>query len=1583
MEAVYVSNNSFYIVGDQTFEFSTDRRLKLDCGVDGFKFAAVVSSSYNDPYTTVIIDEDALTANLIQVWYSIIQPGQFGNLPNHHHTNDEGDGGAIGSVIDSFLDIQDTPATYSGTEGMYLISTGSGIDFTTLSGLGGSWLFFSTPPTDAVLAEVGTLYYDDSTGNLYEKNNNSVPYVPANTLIYDTFSSTALNTDLWDYRLVDNSSVTVNGYLQLNNITGNAHSGATVYSSRYYPSTGISKVSFRWMPNANHYSSAALPCVTFRNAVSYTTSTYYGNTITNCISLVLGITGDDNGRSGLTVTYNNTNTLTSAAMSIAAAAWHDVEFSINWTSGEIVVDLDSSTYTMSTIASAYVLGLIGANYVVEFSTCDYDKNNTEAFDDILLTGDGEVMDFGLITWNLRANFIKKFIDLVDAPSTYSGTDGMCLVSTGSGLDWVSIISDGNLSSSSTIPTDYDGAVGDFVINTTNGTIYEKVAEPEIYTTGKSIAKSVIIDIANNWGDPSYIDGRSVEFFYQNSLIPLVPADFTAYGAFYSDASLHPENLFDTTTSKIGSVTNNAWISNGTSTNTRVICVFDNELTFDKIVVNNGHHSGTTTSRGLKDTKIYVSTDSITDLTYGATISNSVLIFDGQIAQHPATDTIDDQTLTLTDGNYVPSDTWATVLGPSSFIKLIDTPATYSGTEGMFLHSTGSGVEWISASLSGSTFLVGDDEPAPDVGNVGDFYIQQNASKIYKNFSVVEYDYFNEYDTGTLALSNGDRTISCVAATSWGAARSFSGHTSGKYYVEATMNGGTTYLAVGVLGATDNISTGEAYIGSSTLGWGWLAQTSTVRKAGGDVLSMGLSFLAGDIIGMAVDLDNDLLYFSKNGVWVAACGNPNIPTGGINISARGANALHLGLSSGYSTSCVLTMNFGQSTFSYTAPTGYITGWGAISGDLGWGVVLDAPKTFLSLSDTPSTYSGTDGLYAQSTGSGVIWAGVSTTSSFLDLTDTPASYVDTTGMYTISTGSGIEFTELTLSGSSFLDGTVTPGLEASDFYIQHNNGIYKKTPYIDSNIKLLIHSDSYNGSTEFEDSSNFGHQVSYTNQVYHSSAQSKFGGTSIRFEGSTDYITIPASSDFNFAGNPATIDLWFYTTNTNIQQTLINSWTSPTSNVHDWFACIINTNKICMLPIGYYGNMTTNVMTGTTTVTTNVWHHFAFTFDGTTCRLFLDGNLEASANLAFQGGSSHPVIIGTNGSSVAQQSFFGYIDEIRIVNGVADWIDSFSVPTNFYNSSFVWAEILTTNKSFVDLIDAPTSYSGTEGLFLRSTGSGVVWSNVSEIYSGEGAPTLLASENKFYLDTLNEALYNAELASVVSIQAKSVIFDCATNWGNGTYMSIDTIEFKLNGVLITNPDPSAYATSYYDGYYHPKWAFDTDVDKNLSWGNNCSWVTSNNQTTNQRVIVVFDSITEFDEIVINNGHMGATFTDTGAKDVIIYASSDVITDTTYGAVVSNSTTVFDGQFSQHVASDVIDDETLSLIGLVYNYKWFLKIKNKRYFTDLEDTPDTYTTEQYLRTTASGVESIDGIILKAPDESEWRIVVDNSGNLSTVAV
>lgn len=127
MLAVYLSANQFRTDGDLTAEFLAGRRIKADCGADGIKYSTIQSSSYSNPNTTVTITESVLTSNLTDVLYGIINIGAEGSLPNHSHDNTEGQGSQISfdDLTDkSILTMEDTPGAYNN--GKFLKSTTDG-----------------------------------------------------------------------------------------------------------------------------------------------------------------------------------------------------------------------------------------------------------------------------------------------------------------------------------------------------------------------------------------------------------------------------------------------------------------------------------------------------------------------------------------------------------------------------------------------------------------------------------------------------------------------------------------------------------------------------------------------------------------------------------------------------------------------------------------------------------------------------------------------------------------------------------------------------------------------------------------------------------------------------------------------------------------------------------------------------------------------------------------------------------------------------------------------------------------------------------------------------------------------------------------------------------------------------------------------------------------------------------------------------------------------------------------------------------------------------------------------------------------
>lgn len=126
---------------------------------------------------------------------------------------------------------------------------------------------------------------------------------------------------------------------------------------------------------------------------------------------------------------------------------------------------------------------------------------------------------------------------------------------------------------------------------------------------------------------------------------------------------------------------------------------------------------------------------------------------------------------------------------------------------------------------------------------------------------------------TPTFSNTNNTIVVQNASAFGAQSSL-GMSKGKYYAEFKMTASSDNdMAVGVNSDTNAPRTdlGPGFGTHSTA----YRETGTLAVNGSDDISYGNSYAVNDIVGIAIDLDNNKLYFSKNGVFQ----NSGVPTSG--------------------------------------------------------------------------------------------------------------------------------------------------------------------------------------------------------------------------------------------------------------------------------------------------------------------------------------------------------------------------------------------------------------------------------------------------------------------------------------------------------------------------------------------------------------------------------------------------------------------------------------------------------------------------------------------------------------------------------
>ena len=201
-------------------------------------------------------------------------------------------------------------------------------------------------------------------------------------------------------------------------------------------------------------------------------------------------------------------------------------------------------------------------------------------------------------------------------------------------------------------------------------------------------------------------------------------------------------------------------------------------------------------------------------------------------------------------------------------------------------------------------------------------IIQNKDTPSNVFATLNLYAFTEDGLSNTVFKNGSTTFDSNETGSGVYTTSFStlGVSSGKYYCEykTTQASGDGVMAIGI-GEGDGF---ESYFGGGTNSVIYMGDTGQYRKGGSDT-SYGNTFTVNDIIGVALDLDNNKLYFSKNGTWQNS-GDPtsgSTGTGAISISAASATStgfyfFGIGDKSSGGT-CEVSVNFGNGYFGTTA------------------------------------------------------------------------------------------------------------------------------------------------------------------------------------------------------------------------------------------------------------------------------------------------------------------------------------------------------------------------------------------------------------------------------------------------------------------------------------------------------------------------------------------------------------------------------------------------------------------------------------------------------------------------------------------
>jgi len=179
---------------------------------------------------------------------------------------------------------------------------------------------------------------------------------------------------------------------------------------------------------------------------------------------------------------------------------------------------------------------------------------------------------------------------------------------------------------------------------------------------------------------------------------------------------------------------------------------------------------------------------------------------------------------------------------------------------------------------------------------------------------------------------------------------------------------------------------------------------------------------------------------------------------------------------------------------------------------------------------------------------------------------------------------------------------------------------------------------------------------------STTQSKFGGSSMLFDGTGDYLKLKVNDPtLTFGSGDFTIEGWVYLTSTAGNQYFVVG------------TCDNSTVAGSSFDFGVIGAVGASIYIGGSTYTAtapsptiNTWSHVAYVRNGTSFKTYLNGVQTGTATLPAGGvinaGTTNSGAIGANGTGLAP--IFGYIDDLRITKGYARYTSNFTPPTSAF-------------------------------------------------------------------------------------------------------------------------------------------------------------------------------------------------------------------------------------------------------------------------------------------------------------------------------
>jgi|TARA_B100000073_G_scaffold98267_1_gene78113 plastocyanin len=214
-------------------------------------------------------------------------------------------------------------------------------------------------------------------------------------------------------------------------------------------------------------------------------------------------------------------------------------------------------------------------------------------------------------------------------------------------------------------------------------------------------------------------------------------------------------------------------------------------------------------------------------------------------------------------------------------------------------------------------------------------------------------------------------------------------------------------------------------------------------------------------------------------------------------------------------------------------------------------------------------------------------------------------------------------------------------------------------IESNDGTYIYIDGQGTGTFVEaEAQSAGKAVTANGDAQLDTDEKKFGIASLLLDGTGDYLSLAGSSDFGFGTGDFTVEAF-------IRPSSVASGTKVIADFRSTSGTVAGLLVLSGSVVEFQSANGAGSITGSTTLSANVFYHVAVVRQNGVTKLYLNGSQEGS-NLTdtTDYGSSRALFIGANFNGSAE--FPGHIDEFRVSKGLARYTTGFTPTTSEFVS-----------------------------------------------------------------------------------------------------------------------------------------------------------------------------------------------------------------------------------------------------------------------------------------------------------------------------